>query len=208
MHRPPQQPGPPQRRHPAGSFQPQNSLGQPPYTVYAQQPSGRDPAYPRTPQGGPDQPHRPPRRTRSTGLLVTVVIVAALLLAGAVTFTLTTRTDGDPSAADATAPAPGAGSDDPDSARGTAERAVESLNAKDFAALNALACAGTDKERALPNPEVFQGIEFEAALEDVDENGESATARIRVTAFGRSEVAPPLHLMKDGSTWCIGTMNP
>lgn len=142
-------------------------------------------------------------------MLVTAVIVAALLLVAAVIVAFATRTGEDPSAAGVgVEPAPVAGSAAPDSARRTAERAVESLNTEDFAALNALACTGTDTERALPNPEVFRGIEFEAVLEDVEENGDRATARIRVTAFGRSEVAPPLYLTKDGPAWCIGTSTP
>lgn len=102
----------------------------------------------------------------------------------------------------------GAGSGDANSARGTAERAVEVLNAKDFTALNALACAGADRERVLPNPEVFQGIEFEAELEDIKENGDTAVARIRITTSGVSEVGPPLYLMKVGPKWCVGTKDP
>lgn len=142
-------------------------------------------------------------------MLVAVAVAAAMLLAAGVTVAFATGGGEDPAAAGA-APAggrlaPAAGSADPDSARGRAELAVASLNAKDFAGLRALACAGTDTELALPNPDALEGIEFEAVLEDVEESGEWATARIRVTAFGRSEVAPPLYFKKDGSTWCIST---
>jgi len=162
-------------------------------TYPPQQPYGQQQPY----GYGPPQGYPPPPKKSKTGLIVGLALGAAVLLGGGATALILVMSDG-PSGPDG----------DP---AATAQQYVDSVNARDGAAVRALACTPMTESDSKAAASEFAKSGFQLKLA-----GPSSPPREREAYFWadatrstpsgseRPEQRYMVHVRVDGSRWCVG----
>lgn len=109
----------------------------------------------------------------------------------------------------------GGGSSDP---QGVAKSAVDAFNNKDVDKLNELACEEAKAKDGAIDPkdlELGEGIEVKAELGEVKEDGDKATAKVKISLGGDLPAELPegagsttltMHMTNESGGWCINDM--
>jgi hypothetical protein len=176
---------------------------QPPYGQQPQQPYGQQPPYgqqyppQQQPYGYGQSPGYPPPKKSKTGLIIGIALGAAVVLGGGATALILTMSDSGSS---------GPGGDP----AATAQQYVDAVNARDGAAVRALACTPMSEPDSKAAAAAFGKFGLELKLAGPSGAPDQRQALFWVDAKrgtpsegARAEQRYMLPVRADGSRWCV-----